>query len=200
MNLLMLYIKLILLKNKKNYLYVILSIIAAYVLIAVLMVYIDNVLILSSDFFYPDFRYLYHSIRAVFIIAGVSYVSNQYYSVMKSGLRDYLILRQIGATRYNIRILILVQILCLILITTPVGLLSGFSITDMVLKVISSYSLNTDSSEMINTTQTFFIIVGAASCFIISVGIYLDREIKKMPCSNLLTEFTSMGQEMKEAF
>ncbi len=196
MNLLKMYLKLILYKNKTSYLYLILSIIITYISIAVLMVYIDNVLILSTDYTYSSFQYLFLSIRTVFIIAGVSFVASQYYSIMKSGLMNYYILKSLGATKRNIRVLLLIQALLLIFITLPVGLYSGYMLCGIVLKGLSEFTLNSSTREMFSSISPCFTIAAATSCIIFSIGIYLERGINKRSLSNIMSDYPAIDNEI----
>ncbi|HWT74600.1 MAG TPA: FtsX-like permease family protein [Mobilitalea sp.] len=194
LNLLKTYLKLMLIRNKLNYLLIILSIIAGYITVSVVMVYIDNVLILSSESIYPDINYIYIGIRTVLIIGGIILIINQYYNIMKSGLRDYCILKSIGATRINIRILILLQVACLLVISIPVGLYSGYLLSNLIIDSLGSFSLNSETRELIDSTETFFVAAGIAFCVISFSGIYIERGIHKMPLNNILSHQTTVRE------
>lgn len=170
-----------------NYLFVLLSIII-YIFIAVIMVFIDNALILGSGFAYPDFHYIYVGIRTIFLLGGVLLIINQYYNIMKSGLRDYYNMKKPGVTKNNFRILILIQVLFLILTTVPIGLFGGYQLTGMLLNSMGSFSIDSRMKELINSINTFYIMSGAASCSIILTGIYLERGIRKLPLSSVLSD------------
>ena len=188
MNLIRTYSKLMLVRNKYNYLIVTLSIILIYIIISVLMIYIDNILILSSEFMFPNFRYLYISIRTVFLIGGITFIISQYYNIMKAGTRDYLIMKSLGATKGIVRSLIVIQIVLLILITIPLGLFSGYLLSNLILNSISDFSLSTHTQDLLDSTRTFYIIAVSACCFIISIGIYLERGISRTPVSSIIIE------------
>lgn len=196
MNLLKTYSKLIIKRNKFNYLLIILSIIAIYIVVSVLMVYIDNILILSSEFMFPSFRYLYISIRTVFLIGGITFISSQYYNIMNSGMRDYCILKSLGATKHVIQFLITIQMIFLILLTIPIGLYSGYILSSMILNSLSKFTINNNTKELLDSTNTFYLIAGVACCLIISIGIYLERGIRKMPVSSILTDHVSLCKDV----
>lgn len=196
MNLLKTYLKLVFIRHRFNYILVIFSIIAAYIAIAITMIYIDNILVLSTENKSANIRYLYISIRTIFMIGGITFVISQYYNIMKSGVRDYCILKALGATKHNIRILIFVQIIFLIVITIPMGLFGGYIITGSILSLLGGFSLNQNTLRIIDSSSTFLLIAGAACCFIISLGIYLEIGIRKMPLSNILSDNEIIGKEV----
>ena len=188
MNLLRTYLKLIFVRHRINYALVILSIIAAYIAIAVTMVYIDNILVLSTVNESSNLRYLYISIRTIFIIGGIAFVISQYYNIIKSGIRDYCILKALGATTHNIRMLILVQMVFLFIITIPFGLFGGYILTCNILELIDGFSLNREALRVIDSADTFMLIAGIAGCFIISLGLYLERGISKIPLTSIISD------------
>jgi ABC-type antimicrobial peptide transport system permease subunit len=196
MKLLRTYIKLMVVRNKWNYLLVILSIIATYVTMAVIMVYIDNFLILSDDYINTNFRHLYISIRTVFLSAGAALVISQYYNIMKSSLRDYFILKSLGATRYNIRLLIFIQAVFLIVITIPFGFLSGHILTKYMISFMNDFALNNNTTEIMDSTSTFFFIAGITCLFIITIGVHLERGVRNMPLGKIMADNTVIGKEV----
>lgn len=196
MNLLKTYLKLILIKNRMGFLLVTLSTMAGFVAIAVLTVYIDNVLILSSDY-YPGFRYLYLSIRTLFIIAGIFFIIGQYYNIMKTGMKDYLILKSLGATGGDMRKLIFLKGMILILIILPLGLYGGFSLTSLIMKCLSSFSVDHGAEKLLNSTNTFITAAIAGCCIIAAIGIYLDQGVRKMPLTSHLTEGSAVEDRIK---
>jgi predicted lysophospholipase L1 biosynthesis ABC-type transport system permease subunit len=175
---------------------VILSIIGTYIAMAVAMIYIDNLFILSMNYRYPNFRYLFVSIRTLVIIGGITFIISQFYSIMSSGIRDYCILKALGATKHNIRILIMLQMIFLIIITVPIGLFTGYILTGSILKFLGSFSLNQRTLALIESANTFLMAAAIACCFIISIGIYLDRGIRKMPLSSFASDNTVIGKEV----
>jgi predicted lysophospholipase L1 biosynthesis ABC-type transport system permease subunit len=115
---------------------------------------------------------------------------------MKSGMRDYYILKSLGATKRIIQVLILIQMMFLILITIPIGLASGYLLSSMVLDSLSEFTLNNTTKELLDSTKTFYLIAGIACCFIISIGIYLERGIRNMSVSSILTDHISLSKEV----
>jgi ABC-type antimicrobial peptide transport system permease subunit len=196
MDLLKTYLKIIFIRHRYNYLIIILSIIGTYIAMAVTLVYMDNLLFLSSENMYPYLHYLYISLRTIFAIGGITFIISQYYNIMRSGVRDYCILKALGATRQNIKNLIFLQMIFLIIITVPIGLFTGYLLTGSILELLDSFSLNQNTLDFIDSINTFFIIAGIACCFIISIGIYLERGIRKLPLSSILTDSTIMGEEV----
>lgn len=195
-NLLKTYFKLMIVRNKLYYLYIIISIVLSYIAISAIMIYIDNTLILGSDFIYPSFRYIYISIRTVFIIGGILLIVSQYYNVMKSSIRDYCILKTLGATKNIIRMLIFIQIVFLMIITSPIGLYTGYILSNLIINSLGSFSLNSSSKDLINSSNTFYLIAGIASCIIIGFGIYLEWGVRKMRISSFILGNTAMNKEV----
>ncbi len=190
MNLLRTYSKLMIVRNYLNYLYVILSIIITYLLVAVMMIYMDNVAMLSAGTANSNLHYIYITIRSIFFFGGLTFIISQYYNIMKSGTKDYCILKSLGATNDTIRYLILIQMIFLMLISIPIGLLSGFLVTGKITNFLKNYTIATDTLNWINTSVTFYIAAGIICCLIISIGIYQERRLRKMPLSNIFSDNT----------
>lgn len=197
MNIYKTYIKLILLRYRKNYLYVILSMIAAYMIITIITIYIDNIQALSMALLYKNLRYLYVSIRTIFVVGGVTLLLNQYYHIMKSSTKDYCILKALGATKCNIRSLIFMHAVLLIITTIPLGLFLGQMLTNGLLHFFAAVIMNSTSVEVIASSNTFLLISGSLCGFIICIGIYLERGIRKMPLSNILSDHSAIGKGVR---
>lgn len=184
-----------LIRNRFNYLMVVFSIAFAYLIIAVMMIYIDNIIVLSSQREYSDLRYLYISLRTVLLIGGIIFAINQYYNIMKSSIRDFCIMRGLGATNQNIRSLISLQVILLIIISIPIGLLGGYLLTSLFLGLLEEFSLDQNTLKWIASSTTFAVTAGVTCCFIISTGIYLERESRKIPLSDILSDNSLLGKE-----
>ncbi|MDD3174190.1 MAG: FtsX-like permease family protein [Herbinix sp.] len=195
MKLLRTYSKLMIVRNYLNYLFVVLSIVVTYILSAITMVYMDNILILSTESLYSNLHYIYISVRTIFFIAGITFVISQYYNIMKSSMRDYYILRGLGATKNTIRILIILQIIFLMVVSIPIGLLGGYILTGYIINFLGKFSLNHNTLEWIASSTTFFLLAGATCCLIISIGVYLEIGVRKMPLSNILSDYPIIGKE-----
>jgi Putative GTPases (G3E family) len=195
MNMLRTYSKLMIVRNYLNYLYVILSIIITYLLVAVLMIYMDNVSILSGGSEHSNLHYIYITIRSIFFLGGFTFIISQYYNIMKSGTKDYCVLKGLGATNDTIRYLIFLQTIFLIFISIPVGLLSGYLLTGKITDFLENYMVARDTLDWINTSVTFYITAGVICCFIISIGIYQERRLRKMPLSKIFLDNTLVGKD-----
>lgn len=188
MSLYLLQLRLIILRYRVNYLYVILSMIVSFVAIAVATIYCESMLILSTNSPFYNLNRIYSSIRVVIIIAGITFIMNQYYIIMKASTRDYHILRVLGATRNNIRILILEQVFLLIFITLPLGLFIGYFLTGSIMSFFDRIILNHNKLEIIDSVKTFILVSGCICFSIILIGFYLERGVLKTPISSILTE------------
>ncbi len=182
--------KLVLYKNYLSYLRIIFSIILTYVLLAFTIVYMDNVLILSTEPVYSNLHNIFISIRTIFFMAGITFIIYQYYNIMKSSVREYCILRGLGATKNTIRILILLQMFFLLIISIPIGLSGGYYITGLILRFIEDFTVKYYKIDWIVSSTTFCLTAVAFCCFIISLGIYLERGIRKMPLSCILSDWS----------
>lgn len=196
MKLLKTYLKLILIRNKRNYLSVILTIIAAYLAISVMVIYIDNVLYLSSEFMYPRINYIYNSIQSIVIIGAIFFIAYQYYNIMRSGMRDYCILKTLGATKRVIRILIMIQEIILIFITLPIGFFFGNITSTLLINSLGSLTMNGNVIKLLDSFVVFLVFSGIASSFIICIGFYLEKSIRILPLSDTLSENTLFSKKV----
>lgn len=188
MNLLKIYMKLLFIKNRISYLFIVLSIIVTYIVTSITMIYTENVLILNSEPTFSNMHYISISIRTVFIIAGITFVVSQYFNNMKSSVRDYNILRGLGATKKNIRCFIYVQMIFLIIISIPIGLLSGNLLAGLLIRCVGTISLNENVLEWMASATTFYILAGVILFIIIIIGVFLEREITKSPLANIFSD------------
>jgi predicted lysophospholipase L1 biosynthesis ABC-type transport system permease subunit len=137
---------------------------------------------------YQDLGYLYISIRTIFVIGGITLLVYQYYNIMKSGTRDYCILKALGATKHNIRKLILMQVISLIIITIPLGLFLGNRLTNMILNFFADVTMSNSAVDIIDSSNTILLASGSLCAFIICIGIYMERGIQKTSLANILSE------------
>jgi ABC-type lipoprotein release transport system permease subunit len=171
--------------------------IAAYMIITIITIYIDNIQALSMALLYKNLRYLYVSIRTIFVVGGVTLLLNQYYHIMKSSTKDYCILKALGATKCNIRSLIFMHAVLLIITTIPLGLFLGQMLTNGLLHFFAAVIMNSTSVEVIASSNTFLFISGSLCFFIICIGIYLERGIRKMPLSNILSDHSAIRKGVR---
>lgn len=189
------YFKLLLIRNRANYLLIALSTIICYLVISVTMIYIDNILILSSDSIYSNMHYIYIGIRTVIFLAGVTFIIHQYYSILKSGARDYGIYKGLGATSRDLLNLLFIQIIVLIVISIPVGMFGGYLLTGLIIRCLSEYSLNHKIMEGVASSAVFFIASGSSCLIITIIGAYLWNGIRKQPVSNLFADSHILSEE-----
>jgi hypothetical protein len=168
MNLVKAYFKLLLIRNRTNYMFVALSTIICYLVVSVTVIYIDNILTLSSDSIYSNMHYIYIGIRTVIFLAGVTFIIHQYYNILKSGVRDYDIFKGLGATSRDLLNLLFVHAILLIAISISVGMLGGYLLTGLIIRCLSEYSLNHKVMEGVASSAVFFIASGS-SCLIITM-------------------------------
>ncbi len=188
MSLIPTYSKLIFMRNYKNYIFVALSNIVAYILMAVTIIYMDNILVFVTDDIYSNLRYIFLSLRTVFFIGGITYLLSQYYNIMKSSVGDFNILSGLGATKSTMRTLLLVQAFFLIIISTSIGLLGGYLLICFIVEYLGSFNLVNHTIEWIASSTTYYMAVIVTCCIIISIGIYLDIGIRRMSISHFLSE------------
>lgn len=195
MNLVKAYFKLLLIRNRANYLFVALSTIICYLVVSITMIYIDNILILSSDSIYSNMHYIYIGIRTVIFLAGVTFIIHQYYNILKSGARDYGIFKGLGATNRDLINLLFIQVILLIVISILVGMLGGYFLTGLITRFISEYSLNHKVMEGVASSTAFFIASGSSCLIITIIGAFLWNGIKKQPVSDLFSDSHILSEE-----
>jgi len=147
------------LRYRRSYLYVVLSMVSAYIMISIITIYIDNIMAPSMKLPYRNMHYIYVSIRTIFVIGGITLLINQYYNIMKSSTRDYCILKALGATKYNIRKLILMQAILLFIITIPLGLFLGHTLTNSILNIFADVTMNDNVVDRIASSNTFLLAI-----------------------------------------
>lgn len=181
MSLLRTYSKIMLIRNHTNYIRMICSIIMAYVMLSFVTIYFYSLLSPNSVSKNSELRYTFLSVLTILIIAGFMTVIYQLYTVMKSGVKDYKILQGIGATFFDIRVLNIVQCVILFIVSIPIGLLCGYLLTSYLINNMDYLIQNRQVMERITSSSTLFILSGVVFCFIITIGVHLDRNMRKIP-------------------
>lgn len=181
-----------------NYLLAIISILITCITFAVITIYIDNVLALSSENTYRGWNDFYESIRTIFIIGGITFVVQQYYVILKSNKKDYSILLALGATKHNIRTLIISQVITIIILTIPVGFFSGFITSNMIMSRIDDFVLGVDRWKQLDVNFICYMISGVICCFVIFIGAYVERDIWHAPLSCIFSDRHVGGKEVEE--
>lgn len=196
MSLLRTYSKIMIIRNRFHYLRTIWSIIFLYVIFSFTIIFIDSILTWNTATAKSELHYLLNSILTVIFISGITIMIYQFYTVMKSGMKDYSILRGLGATNYNIRFLNMIQMIFLIIVSIPIGLLCGYSLTKYLVISLNSIIPNHTIMKSITSTSTLLILAGIISSFIISIGVYLDRSIRRMTLSGVITDTSIFDEEI----
>jgi len=195
MNLYHSFYKLFVVKYRMSYLFVIVSLIVTYIAVAILTVYIDNVLTLGTEIPFPNLQYIYGSIRTIFILGGITFIIYQYFTIMKASMKDYYILKALGATNHNIRVLLFIQVMLVIVITVPLGLSTGHYFTDLILNLLDGFILNRGTMELVNSSNTYYILTASLCCIIISFGVYMEIGIRKMPLSDIMSDSSVIWED-----
>lgn len=175
-------------RNYKNYLLAILSMLIICITIAVITVYIDNVITLSYDIYFHELKNIYRSIRTIFTFGGIAFVVQQYLVILKSSRKDYCVLKALGATRHNIQTLIFTQVLTIVMITIPVGFLSGSIITSLFVNCFNDFTIGTEAGKLIDAYKICFIISGIVCCIVAFIGVYVERRIWCTPLSSIISD------------
>jgi ABC-type antimicrobial peptide transport system permease subunit len=153
----------------------------AYGIISLVAIFFDSMLMLNYVAAYSELHYIFNSIRTIILIASITLVIYQVYMIMSSGMKDYSILCGLGATSSDIRVLNIAQMVLLIIVSIPIGLLLGYSLTASLLSHFDNLIQNKLVLEYITSISTLSIIAGVICSLIISIGCYLDRSLRKMP-------------------
>jgi predicted lysophospholipase L1 biosynthesis ABC-type transport system permease subunit len=139
--------------------------------------------------------YIYIGIRTIFFIAGITFIISQYYNIMKSSIKDYCILRGLGASKHNIQSLIFIQVVFLIIISIPVGLYCGYLLTGMIIHLLGNYTVEQNTMNWIVSTNTFYAVAGVTCLLIIAIGIYLEIGTRKMSISDIFSRSPVIDKE-----
>lgn len=188
MSLIRTYTKIIISKNRFQYIMVVISIILSYLLLALTTVCANKIMILSSGSLYPEMHYLYISILTILLIAGASMIVYQYLNIMKTGLRDYYIQQGHRTTKRSIRHIILMQVVFLVIVSLPVGLLGGYFLSESVINLLRSISKNLILLGEVSSVTPLVFCAGVIGSFIVLIGIHLDVTVRKMPLDNILSD------------
>ncbi len=173
------FYELIFRKNFIRYLLIILSLISSYIATTIFIIYIDNLLLIYSKNDLPQYRYILNGIRAVFVVAIILFIGYQFYNIMKISLRNYIIITTIGASKQQIRMLIILQFLFLLIISIPLGLNIGHYLSCILLNYAENILLKTGLGEIINSNISFSLISVVVIIGIIVLMIDLDRGLWK---------------------
>jgi putative ABC transport system permease protein len=151
-------------------------------------VYTDNILLLGNNYSFPYIKYIYESVFTIFLISGFLFITNQYYSILRSGIKDFLFLKRLGATRRNIRILILIEAFLLFIITIPLGLIIGRYLTGAIVGLLDGLSCDQSVLGLFDSISTLIVIAGIMGCVIVALGMYVERGIRKVPLSDIISD------------
>jgi len=157
------------------------------VIITIIVLTICNNLFenLKSGNMIPSLMYLrfkFSSIQTILSIIGGIFVLNQYYRIMRTNIKDYNLIKTLGAARNQIRILIFLQAFLLFALTVPVALIFGISASNYILNALVNITLQDFSYNLINSSLAILFIVGMISCAILVFGVMLEVGInRKLP-------------------
>lgn len=192
------YLKLIIKKNRLNYISVIFTIILSFLAVAIMKVYIDSMLAINSELWIPNMTNIFKNIQSVFCMAGITFVLNRYNNIMKSNIRNYNILMSFGATRHDIRMFMMLQVLLLMIITIPFGASGSMLITMAIKKLISEFNLYSSLPSSFNIVTIALIAWLVIGVFLSVLGFKVEKEIKEMSLSQALSEDTSFEKDAWE--
>jgi ABC-type antimicrobial peptide transport system permease subunit len=119
---------------------------------------------------YLSFKY--SSIQTILIIASGIFIINQFYHIMRSSSKDYIIIKALGATKNQIRSLIFIQAVLLFLFTVPLGICIGMTASDFILNSLSEFAVH--KLKLLDSSIIILFISGMISCAIIVIGILLE--------------------------
>lgn len=182
------YSKIMIVRNYKKYLLLGFSIVLVHLLNVITMIYLNLMLSMNTAIEHSVIRYKVVGILTVFFIAGFIIILHQYLNIMKSGMRDYYILLGLGATKRNIQFLIFVQSVFLIVISIPIGLLCGYALTGFITGYLGEYTLNHNILGRLTSVTTLLLVAGVIGSYILSIAVYLERKIRKLPLSYIFSD------------
>ncbi len=169
------FIKLTIAGNIKNY-----GKAAGSIIITIILLALSNNLIwqIRSDNIILT-NYKYSSIQMSLSVLGGIFVINQYYRTMKGNIKNYGIIKTMGASRNQMRLLIYLQTFLLFIITVPVGIFAGISISNIILKALSENQFRNHHYNGLESSAGILIISGAISCTILAFGVITEIGVKK---------------------
>jgi hypothetical protein len=84
----------------------------------------------------------------------------------------------------------------LIIITIPVGLYGGYLFTGFIMKFLGDFSSNSRTQEVIASSKSFALIAAVSCCIIMSIGVYIDSGVRKMPLSKIMYDIPEINKEV----
>ncbi len=131
-------------KNRKNYLYCTLLIGFYIVIMTTFSFLINNLMLLNTNqlMTFPYAKVTFRSFRMVIYCSGAIYILTQYVNVLHMNQKEFHMLREAGATKDEIDILILLLSVCLIVFTVPLGtglgMLSVYAIQTVIQRILGT--------------------------------------------------------------
>ena len=131
-------------KNRKNYLYCTLLIGFYIVIMTTFPFLINNLMLLNTNQLMtsPYVKVIFRSFRMVIYCSGAIYILTQYVNVLHMNQKEFHMLREAGATKDEIDILILLLSVCLIVFTVPLGtglgMLSVYAIQTVIQRILGT--------------------------------------------------------------
>jgi ABC-type antimicrobial peptide transport system permease subunit len=179
------FLKLSIAGNIRNYLKT-----AGAVIITVIILILSNNLISNIRFgnIIIQNNFKYSSIQMTLSILGGIFILNQYYRTMKMNIKNYSIIKALGASRNQMRLLIYLQSILLFLITVPVGTFTGISLSNILLKELADVAFRGFNYDIFDSSFEILIISGMISGSVLIFGIIIDIGVKRKLPSQISTE------------
>mgnify|MGYP000872139500 CR=1 FL=1 len=131
-------------KNRKNYLYCTLLIGFYIVIMTTFSFLINNLMLLNTNQLMtsPYAKVTFRSFRMVIYCSGAIYILTQYVNVLHMNQKEFHMLREAGATKGEVDILILILSVCLIVFTVPfgigLGMLSVYAVQAIIQRILGT--------------------------------------------------------------
>lgn len=178
-------LKLLIKRFKINYLLIIVSMLAAYFSIAILMLFMEGIILPGTGFPDRQLQDIYCRVSIVIAFGGMYFMLIQYHYIMASSCRYFYILKALSRKKKYILTLVTAQIVSFTFIAVPLGLSSGYLLIRIVCRLMDGEIWKKDMLQRFDTMYIWFLVVGAGCCLIIFISIlYRKRKRQTLVTQN----------------
>jgi ABC-type antimicrobial peptide transport system permease subunit len=183
------FIKLSIVGNVKSYFKAFGAVLITTVILTICNNIINNLKMgnmeLLSSLRYLNFKY--SSIQLTLCILGGIFILNQYYRIMKTNIKNYSIIKVLGASRNQMRVLIYLQSLLLFAVTVPFGLFAGISLSNYILKTLYRLIFQGFDYYTMDSSLEILFLSGMISFAVMVFGVITEMGMKRKWPSQIST-------------
>lgn len=169
-------------RNKFNYILGILSISLSIVITSLLFLVVENFSnIINQETNLTYILFKFRCIQTIICFLCGIVIFHIYFRLMKSSCKEFGLLKMLGANTFQIRFLIVSQIMFLLLITVPIGLYLGIEMIDQIF-LLTKDIVFTSLVYSISITKFYFVLLFVVGGIVLSAGVLIERGMKeKLP-------------------